>query len=66
MEDSKPKIKNTSDKYELFIHGFGLFRITLRLTGSQIYWRSGATAGYPVFEVNSPSMYRWIMPEMRV
>jgi hypothetical protein len=21
---------------------------------------------YPVFEVSSPSMYRWIMPEMRV
>jgi hypothetical protein len=30
MEDSKPNIKNTSDKYELFIHGFGLFRINNR------------------------------------
>ena len=48
MEDSKPKIKNTSDKYELFIHGFGLFRITIEIRRGGNHPHEKATELSPV------------------
>ena len=54
----------STELYHLFFYHF--MGLTLRLTGSRTYRRSGGAAGYPVFEVNSPSIYRWIIPEMRV